>query len=208
MVETFVTQWDAQRRPLADWLGRPEAGWDPSWGFLGWRTDKDSRNDRIGEKKPGSVSEVECNSSQESDDVSAWPKAGSGWVAHRKRPGPGSDLLLTEAEKNKPTALTSDVPPALAGAPGVRGREFKGKVRQLLEQGITEPSTRHDAVLTLVFYWGATCGLGEAGTLARLEAWCAAHAHLGSHLSQHPKRFRKTCMQEGLHYYVHHSARW
>ena len=58
------------------------------------------------------------------------------------------------------SAREVDVPPIPAADPGVRGRAFKEKVRRLLSEGITEPSTRHDAVLTLSFYWAATCGLG------------------------------------------------
>jgi hypothetical protein len=90
----------------------------------------------------------------------------------------------------------------------VRGRAFKEKVRRLLSDGITEPSTRHDAVLTLSFYWAATCGLGEVGALARLEAWCKAHAHAGSRLAARGRVFRETCVREARHYITHHAARW
>jgi hypothetical protein len=36
-VRACLDQWHAQRRSLAEWLGRPEARWDPVWAFLGWR---------------------------------------------------------------------------------------------------------------------------------------------------------------------------
>jgi len=90
----------------------------------------------------------------------------------------------------------------------VRGRVFKEKVRRLLSDGITEPSTRHDAVLTLSFYWAATCGLGEVGALGRLDAWCKAHAHTGSRLAARGRVFRDTCVREARHYIAHHAVRW
>ena len=73
-------------------------------------------------------------------------------------------------------------------------------------EGVTEPSTRHDAVLTLVFYWGATCGLLYQEVLARLESWCRAHLHQGSRLA--PREFVSACLYEGRHYYVNHSPGW
>jgi hypothetical protein len=80
------------------------------------------------------------------------------------------------------------------------------KVRELVCKGITQPSTRHDAVLTLVFYWGATCGLAYEQVLARLEAWCRAHPHSGSRLS--PRAFLTTSVREGRHYFEHYSPGW
>jgi hypothetical protein len=185
MVRAFVAQWDAQRRTLADWLGRPEASWDPAWGFLGWRDDEATAAD---EKNSGTAIGVDDSRSQESDDVpgrlqargargvSAGPgKQGAGRGRKRSGSSPILDLVAPAREV--------DVPPVPAADPGVRGRAFKEKVRRLLLDGITEPSTRHDAVLTLSFYWAATCGLGQVGALARLEAWCKAHPHAGSRLA-------------------------
>jgi hypothetical protein len=77
-----------------------------------------------------------------------------------------------------------------------------------LTRGVTEPNTRHDAVLTLAFYWAATCGLGEVGALARLDAWCKAHPHAGSRLAGRPRLFRDTCVREAAHYIAHHSPKW
>jgi hypothetical protein len=211
MVRAFVAQWDTQRRTLADWLGRPEASWDPAWGFLGWRPEPIP----AGEKNPGATAVVNDDRSQESDDVPGRLQAGKipivtgapgreGGGRARKRSA--SSPILDEIRS--PPAPEEDVPPVSAGAAGVRGRAFKEKVRRLLLDGITEPSTRHDAVLTLAFYWAATCGLGEVAALARLEAWCRAHPHTGSRLAARERVFRDTCLREARHYITHHAARW
>jgi hypothetical protein len=211
MVRSFVAQWDAQRRTLAEWLGRPEASWDPAWGFLGWRMAPTPAE----EKKLGLAAAVNDGRSQESDDVPGRPQAGGtlivvpaaeGAGAGRARKRSGSDPIPDE--RRSPPAREVDVPPVPAVGPWVRGRAFKEKVRRLLLEGITEPSTRHDAVLTLAFYWGATCGLGEDRALARLEAWCRAHPHAGSRLAARERVFRDTCLREARHYLAHHAARW
>jgi len=107
-----------------------------------------------------------------------------------------------------PTAPEVDVPLDLAVGRLVRGRVFKEKVRRLLEHGVTEPSTRHDAVLTLAFYWGATCGREAGRVLALLEAWCKAHPHSGSRLAARPRAFVATCLREASHYLEHYAAKW
>ena len=215
MVRTFVAQWDAQRRTLAAWLGRPEASWDPAWGFLGWRPEPIPEPIPGDEKNSGPAAVVKDGRSQESDDVPGRPQAGGTRIvtgapgregAGRTRRRSGSDPIPDEIRS--PPAQEVDVPPVPAGAAGVRGRAFKEKVRRLLQDGVTEPSTRHDAVLTLAFYWAATCGLGEVGALARLEAWCRAHAHTGSRLAARERVFRDTCLREARHYITHHAARW
>jgi len=211
MVRTFLAQWEAQQRTLADWLGRPEASWDPAWGFLGWRPGEPS----LDEKKWDVSAKVNDSRSQESDDVLGRLQAGGTPIVAAGRGGEGrggaskrSGLSSVLDKKLVPSAQGVDVPPDLAGALCVRGRAFKEKVRRLLLDGITEPSTRHDAVLTLAFYWAATCGLGEVGTLSRLEAWCRAHSHAGSRLASRERVFRDTCLREARHYITHHAARW
>jgi hypothetical protein len=211
MVRSFVAQWDAQRRTLADWLGRPEASWDPAWGFLGWRLAPTSAS----EKNSGMANAVNDGRSQESDDVPGRPQAGGVPIAGagagtpgRGRHGKRSDSSSILDETRSLPAQEADAPPALAGVAGVRGRAFKEKVRKLLLVGITEPSTRHDAVLTLAFYWAATCGLGQERALERLEAWCRAHPHTGSRLAARERVFRETCLREARHYITHHAARW
>ena len=189
-IRAFVAQWEAQRRTLAEWLGRPEAGWDPAWGPLGWRSDPAEANEPgpAGEKNSGGISSPQDSRSQESDDLSlgvfaAPARMGVGEgsrVVRRSRSGRGRsgsdsdpipDLSIT------PAAPEVDVPQVPGGGPLVRGRAFRNKVERLVGEGVTDPSTRHDAVLTLAFYWAATCGLGVEQALARLEQWCRAHPH-------------------------------
>jgi hypothetical protein len=215
MVRAFVAQWDAQRRTLADWLGRPEASWDPAWGFLGWRSAPAPLAPPLAdEKKWGGAAGVNDGRSQESDDVPGRLWAGGTPIVGGSAGGRGIGCVRPQsessilAEKNSPPAREDDAPPVPAGVAGVRGRAFKEKVRRLLLDGITEPSTRHDAVLTLAFYWAATCGLGLEAALARLEAWCRAHPHTGSRLAGRERVFRETCLREARHYITHHAARW
>ena len=215
MVRAFVAQWEAQRRTLAVWLGRPEASWDPGWGFLGWRTDGDDHGEQIPpEKNPGAATRGEYGLSQESDDVPGRLRARS-WTGGSSRgaqSGRGerarSGDLSGPSIDQSPAAREVDVPPDVAGGRVVRGRAFKEKVRRLLEHGVTEPSTRHDAVLTLAFYWGATCGQAESRALALLEAWCKAHPHTGSRLAARPRAFVATCVREAAHYLAHYAAKW
>jgi hypothetical protein len=218
MVRAFVSQWEAQRRTLAEWLGRPEASWDPAWGFLGWRTEDGAEGAEVPREKTagGAAGEI-CHPSQESDDVPGRlggrrgsRGSGTGSMAPGGRAGrarSGSDLPVQDLSQT-PTALEEDVPPDPAGGRMVRGRAFKEKVRRLLEYGVTEPSTRHDAVLTLAFYWGATCGREAGRALALLEAWCKAHPHTGSRLAARPRAFLVTCVREAAHYLAHHAAKW
>lgn len=213
MVRTFVAQWQAQRRTLADWLGRPEATWDPRWGPLGWRGDDAADLEEIPpEKNPGRALTGQDSRSQESDDVPGRPRAaapseglvgqGGPLLDRRRSDSPITDDLLS------PSAPDVDLPPDLADVAIVRGLAFKVKVRTFLRAGITAASTRHDAVLCLVFYWGATCGLGAEVVLARLAAWCRAHSHAGSRLGSRPRMFLETCLQEGRHYLEHYAPRW
>lgn len=135
------------------------------------------------------------------------PSPDRGLVTAGPDPDPLSDLLLPDLDQTS-TASDPDLPPDPAVGPGVRGRAFKVKVRRLLEHGITDPSTRHDAVLTLAFYWAATCGRSNDRALALLEGWCRAHAHAGSRLGTRPRMFVATCMAEAEHYLTNHAANW
>ena len=219
MVRAFVAQWELQRRTLADWLGRPEASWDPGWGFLGWRTEGDGRGEEIPpEKNAATAAMGDRCLSQESDDVPGrlWGRGSGGPWGHGEWPvgragragRARSGSALAPPIDRDPLAPEVDVPPDVAGGRVVRGRAFKEKVRRLLEHGVTEPSTRHDAVLTLAFYWGATCGRAEGSALALLEAWCKAHPHTGSRLSARPRAFVATCIREAAHYLAHYAAKW
>jgi hypothetical protein len=51
-------------------------------------------------------------------------------------------------------------------------------VTRLLAEGVREASARHDAVLTLTFYF-ACSGLSDSEVMARMRAWCRAHRHVG-----------------------------
>lgn len=214
MVRTFVAQWEAQRRTLADWLGRPEAEWDRTWGFLGWRTEAAAALGEISpEKNSGEASGGQESRSQESDDVpgrlvAEGTSAVVGGKGRARSAGRHRSVPPVTEELLSPSAEEVDLPPDCAGDRLVRGRDFKVKVRRLLEAGITESSTRHDGVLALSFYWAGTCGLTVERSLARLEAWCRAHPHNGSVLAHRPRLFTSTCLREAKHYLEHYAPRW
>lgn len=218
MVRTFLAQWETQRRTLADWLGRPEAAWDPAWGFLGWR-DEEPTSEIAGEissseENSGGIAGGQDSRSQESDDVQDGHGAGGPRVMRvgrgrvgRSKLGSGSASSVKEVQL-PPQAEDSDQPPDPAGDRLVRGRVFGEKIRRLLVAGITEVSTRHDAVLSLAFYWFATCGFPLEKVLLLLEQWCRSHPHQGSRLAARPRAFIATCVREARHYVQHHSAGW
>jgi hypothetical protein len=179
MLAAFVGEWERQRRTIADWTGRPEAGWDPCWGFLARRGGAE----KIGPEVPGGYSR-----SQQVDDVSD-PPPGRGTVPASGRPalvviaggGAGGDrgsLLGLPASFSK-TADGAELPRDVgeveaASVPSmlVKGPAFWRKVHRLIAEGVTAAGTRHDAVLTLSFAWGAAAGLSDGETLDRLVAWC------------------------------------
>lgn len=216
MLAAFLGEWERQRRTIADWTGRPEAAWDPCWGFLA------RRGDGADAKNPGPAVPGSYGRSQQSDDVSD-PPPGRGSGPGSGRPalvviaggGAGADRGSAAAAsassfQTSPGAeLTSDAGevegatvPALA-----KGSAFWGKVHRFLSSGVTEPGTRHDAVLTLCFAWGAAAGLSDSETIERLIAWCGAHDHAGSRLAGSP-RFTAECVREGAHYLATRRARW
>ena len=89
----------------------------------------------------------------------------------------------------------------------VKGPAFWRKVHRLIAEGVTAAGTRHDAVLTLSFAWGAAAGLSDGETLDRLVAWCGAHAHAGSRLAGSPL-FTRECVREAAHYLAKYGPRW
>lgn len=209
----FIEQWTAQRRTLADWLGRPEAVWDPRWACLGWRDGEDiPRWGEIftGEKNSAPDAGGQQSQSQEIDDGTGRPLAGDtgGGEGGASRSSGGQPVSPINENALPPSAEKVDPSPDSAGGRLVRGRAFLEKVKRLLWEGVTEPCTRYDAVLTLAFYWAATCGLSIGETLAHLEAWCGAHAHQGSRLSGRPRAFLRACLGEAQHYLVHRASRW
>lgn len=215
MLAAFLGEWERQRRTIADWTGRPEAAWDPCWGFL-------ARRGGGGAKNPGLMVPGGCGRSQQVDDVSD-PPPGRGAGPESGRPalvviaGGGAKVdrgsVAAAPASSFPTSpsaeLTSDVGdvegatvPAL-----VKGAAFWRKVHRYHAEGVTEAGTRHDAVLTLCFAWGAAAGLSDGETIERLIAWCGAHAHSGSRLAGSP-RFTAECVREAAHYLATRRARW
>jgi hypothetical protein len=213
MVKAFLGQWDAQRRTLAEWLLRREASWDPTWGFLGWRAQPPLLAAETGgaAKKIDAVALGLPDQSQESGEVVGRP-GGRGRKATRAQGDAGRgrarrsgsdpiDLHPSPPERD-------DLPPAPASGPLVRGRAFRTKVQALLAHGVTEPASRHDAVLVLSFYWFATCGHDSGKALALLEQWCRAHPHHGSQLAARPRAFTRACLREAAHYLEYGASAW
>jgi hypothetical protein len=214
----FIEQFEAQRRTIAEWLLRPEAAWDPRWGFLGWRDDGTdiARWGEIfaGEKNSDDPTTGKDCGSQQSDDVLAAPRAGVPQVAGRKggarrsQPKHARAASSSEDTLKAPAAETVDSAAVSAGAKLVRGRAFFEKVSRLLFEGVTQAATRFDAVLTLTFYWAATCGHPAEEALRRLEAWCAGFAHEGSRLAHKPRKLLNDCLSEARHYLEHKAPGW
>ena len=209
MLRVLLGEWERQRRTIADWLGRPEAAWDPCWGFLGRRG------------KNGAPADSEtCDRSQEVDDVSDAPP-GRGTHPARERPSlvviagdgvgnRGSALGLPASfSKTASGAVLANVGEVEADPDSalLKGPAFWRKVHRLLADGVTAAGTRHDAVLTLCFAWGAAAGLSDSETIDRLITWCGAHAHGGSRLTG-SARFTAECIREGWHYLRSHGPRW
>jgi len=207
-VRAFVEQWALQRRTLADWLNRPEFGWEAQWGCLGWR---DGHNDiprwreiYCGEKNPAQITQGKSRSQQSDDELSC--ASGPPHVGGKGKGGVGrsrKDRRSGSSIKNdqlSPSAPEVSLSPDSAGGKLVRGREFREKYTRLLLEGITQPSTRYDAGYVLVFYWGATCGLPHDEVLRKLEEWCLAYPHQGSRHGDNKPAFVKECLREARSY--------
>jgi hypothetical protein len=220
-VRAFLEQWGAQRRTLADWLGRPEAAWDPRWAFLGWRGEAGPDIPRwreifAGEKNSEPIPGGEQGRSQQSDDGEGCPQAANPppqkrreGGAGRSSGGPRSGSLIKDIH-SPPAAGQVDSSPDPAGGKLVRGRAFSEKVTRLLADGLTQPGVRHDAVLTLAFYWAGMHGRSIDETLVLLGDWCRAHSHEGSTtmVNESPRSFVRQCLQEARHYVEHYAGRW
>lgn len=194
MADVFTAQWHAQRRPLPEWLQQPAAAWDPKWGFLGWRGQPRD------EKNQTSVSKGLVTRSQELDEVSGGPEGRAAGVLRT------AGVAGAGRVRRKPGPVRVSVAAQGGSGPLVYGDEFKLKINQYLTHGVTEASTRHDAVLALMFYWMAPCGLELEAALLQLRDWCLAHDHRGSRLT--PQRFVKACLAEGAQYGRRHGPRW
>ncbi len=219
MARAFIEQWAAQRRTPSDWLGRSDASWDAQWGCLGWREGNDIPRWReifLGEKNAASAGPGQ-SASQQIDDVSGCPQAGDPRPVQARKGGGGLNANGTGRESvspiNETTLLPSaaevDSSPASAGELLVRGRAYFDKVTRLLREGITGPGLRHDATLTLAFYWAGTCGLPAEEALDELEKWCRKHPHQGSSTMQEsPRAFVRECLYEARHYIEHYASLW
>ena len=211
MLRVLLGEWERQRRTIADWTGRPEAAWDPCWGFLG----------RRGAKNPGSAVPGSYDRSQQVDDVSDAPPGRGSHPAREGRSlvviaggGAGADRgsaagLPASFSKPASGAALANVGEVEADPDSalLKGPAFWRKVHRLLADGVSEAGTRHDAVLTLCFAWGAAAGLSDDETINRLIAWCGAHAHTGSRLAG-SARFTAECIREGWHYLRSRGPRW
>jgi hypothetical protein len=223
-VSAFLAQWTAQRRTLADWLGRPEAAWSERWAFLGWRGGDDHpdipqwREIFTGQKNLEPIPGGQPSSSQQSDDGQGCPQAADPVLQDRSPSGAGRSsgaggprsASLNKETYSSPTATQVDSLLRSAGGKLVRGRDFKDKVTRLLANGLTLSGVRHDAVLTLAFYWAGTCGRSLDETLDLLEAWCRAHPHEGSATvaNESLRSFVTQCLREARHYVEHYAGRW
>jgi len=191
-VAAFCDAFEASRRPVAEWLGRPEFAWHPVWGFLGWRNPDEDQD-----RSPDDGDQPEKTRSQQSAI------------------GPGGSLAAPQGRGGRTRGLDPDRSAGVRGgardpdagsdsgpAPDpdlpfdpmtVRGPELRALVNRFLREGVTEAGTRWYAVKMLVFYWGATCGLSDETVLARIEAWCQAHPHTGS---REGAKLTATCLAE------------
>jgi len=206
MVRTFVELFESRRFTLEGLTGRPEAAWDRCWAFFGRRP---------AEKNQGAVSEGTNGLIQQIAEVPGLRGAGpkiTTVVRERSararrgaaRVGPGLNL-----NPDAPPDPDPDLPPEPAGTLA-KGLKYMRKVTHLLTYGLTKPGVRHDAVMVLTFFYGATCGLERAATLQAIERWCAARSHAGSGtmLKEGPAGFASECLREAANYYDGFSKGW
>jgi len=214
-VTTFCDLFEQRRFTLADLLGRPEASWDRTWGFLSWRRRHPAAVAVAGaEKNLGAVAPGRAGAVQ--IDEESPPGAGADLRTPRKHPSvrgrqgrhsgsdPDPDRTLSTPPDPDP-----DLPPDPVGEL-VKGQVYRRKVNHLLTRGLTEPGVRHDAVMALAFYWAGSCGLGRGATLERIEAWCVRLAHEGSKTIAEEGRhaFVRQCLAEAASYYDGYAHRW
>lgn len=197
-----LAQWELARRPLDTWLDEPRAAWSAVRGpFV-----RPELDDAEAEKKRSGIDAPSLRS-QHRDEVQGRGSGGLQRAPKRARPaavGQGGPLLSgSDPSPIKSFSSPSSEPhsaPASKGkqSPLLRyGREFRDYFQAVLQQGVTTPGGRHDAVLALVFGWHVA-GKREHEVRAELEAWCRGHAHTSSLKGE---RFVKQCMREGMHYY-------
>jgi hypothetical protein len=195
MVPAFLARWEAARRPLDEWLGdrRP---WCPVWGPFAHPDRAEAEKNRdLG------VSGRDCFT-QHIDEVrggavvpAGAPRVGQG--GHDPGASSRSDPQISKVPSAASSAQAARSEGASVASPLRRGSAFREHLVKLLRYGVTQASTRHDAVLTLVFWWHVV-GKTEIEVRAELEAWARAYPH-ASRLKG--ERLVRTCLREGMHYY-------
>jgi hypothetical protein len=202
-VAAYLAQIEAARRPLDEWLREPAAAWSGRWGPFA-HPEAAVAPGEIHEKN-GAVGSGALNRSQHKDEVTGAAGCGTparvnlGSRSARASVGQGG-IRSAPLDSTSPISPPSTASPTSAGAPTGklrRGREFWAYLGQLVRQGVVTPSTRHDAILSLVFGLHVT-GKNEGEVRAALETWCGAHAHVSKLKGA---RFVRQTMREGMHYY-------
>lgn len=126
--------------------------------------------------------------------------------------GPHGDDPPSQLDKNQ--SLTSSVNSVsqqfeegenTSGDFLLRGGAFRERIERLLEKGLTESGTRHDAILKLTYYFGICLGLSESRSLAELQTWLESKFHVTN--ENNPKNFVNQSLREARHYYRNHVAR-
>ncbi len=211
MVAALVAQWEAARRPLDEWLHASAAAWSPVWGPFA-HPDRAAAG-AVAEKN-GVLVDGELPGSQHIDEVQGGPAGRQG--AHERvglralTPGvtrgvrsESSDPFIPITPPVARSRAWSGTANARAGGPPSgpsplrRGVEFRRHLGNLLRSGVVVQGSRHDAVLSLVFWWHVS-GKGEDQVRRELEAWARVHAHVSRLKGE---RFVRACLREGMHYY-------
>jgi len=209
-VAAFVERWQAARRPLEDWIGEPLRAWSPVWGPFE-HPDRTLADAEDREKNPSVAGAGECPS-QHIDEVQG-VRVGRPRGCGVGQGGRAKDALLaldpsgrSGSNHRSPSTSSATSPRSSTVAGGARplqatllrrGREFREHLAKLIQHGVTMPSSRHDAVLSLVFWWHVE-GKTEVQVRAALEAWVRAFPHVSRLRGE---RFAKTSLREGMHYY-------
>ena len=87
------------------------------------------------------------------------------------------------------------------------GSEFRGRIRDLTECGITSLGERHDSSLKLTWYWGCCRGLEEDATIGRVREWLTAFEHTSATRLRSAHAFVRDTLREARHYYQRTVAR-
>jgi hypothetical protein len=208
MVAALLDRWQAARRPLGEWIGEPERAWCPVWGPFA-RPIRELADAEDREKISG-VASADERSSQHIDEVQGGPARSAREPVGQAGRRAEAPHALDPRHRSGSQSRSPFTPPSTSSRPSTspsprpsaspllrRGREFREHLGRLLRHGVATPSSRHDAVLSLVFWWHVA-GKAESQVRAELEAWARAHPHVSKLKGE---RFVKTSLREGMHYY-------